>query len=231
MRVAAVSFDADDTLWDFTAVMRRALTITLRQLRQWYPGPATEALTIDDMITIRESVASQRNNDWSGLEDIRRAAFAETLRELGEGPSRADDLNELYLHHRFEDTELYPDVLPCLDSLDPDLPVGLLSNGNSYPERCGLSERLAFVVFAQDHGVAKPDPHLFRIAAQQAGCRLEHLVHVGDGESDIDGAKRAGCRSVLIHRTESLPSYAKFADAIVSDLRALPKLIRALDTS
>lgn len=60
MRVAAVSFDADDTLWDFTAVMRRALTVTLRQLRQWYPGPATEGLTIDDMITTRESVASKR---------------------------------------------------------------------------------------------------------------------------------------------------------------------------
>lgn len=80
------------------------------------------------------------------------------------------------------------------------------ASGNSYPQRCGLAERLSFVVFAQDHGVAKPDRRLFAIAARQAGCSLAHLVHVGDSKSDIVGARRAGWMSVLINRSDELPT-------------------------
>ena len=40
----------------------------------------------------------------------------------------------------------------------------------SEAERCGLDGRFSFVVFAQDHRVAKPDPRLFHIAAEAAGC-------------------------------------------------------------
>lgn len=224
MHVRAVSFDADGTLWDFAAVMRHALGIVLDQLRTWYPGPALDALTIEEMIRIRDDVAEARSGDWSKLEDIRHEALVATLSHVGADTSRAGELNDLYLRHRFEDVELFSDVLPCLDAVASQFPVGLLSNGNSYPERCGLAERLAFVVFAQDHRVAKPDPRLFHVAAEQAGCAIEHLVHVGDGEADVVGARRAGCTSVLIARRDP-PAYAELADHVIADLRELPMLL------
>lgn len=112
--VRAVSFDGDGTLWDFNAVLRHALAAVLAELRFPHPGPATDTLTVDQMITIRTRVARAHTGDWSQLEDIRRAAFAATLDHIGspEGTT-ADDLNQLYLQHRFADTSLFPDVVPC----------------------------------------------------------------------------------------------------------------------
>jgi putative hydrolase of the HAD superfamily len=65
-----------------------------------------------------------------------------------------------------ENIELHSDVLPALNSLGTRYILGLVSNGNTHPERCGLQDRLKFVVFAQDVGVEKPDPALFRVACE-----------------------------------------------------------------
>jgi len=61
------------------------------------------------------------------------------------------------LKHRFEDIQLYPDVLPAFGSATAT-PLGLVSNGNSYPGRCGLDGQFAFVVFAHEVGLEKTSP-------------------------------------------------------------------------
>lgn len=123
MTVRAVSFDGDDTLWDFDIVLRHALDVVLEELRRRHPGPATAALTVDKMISIRDQVARDHTGDWSRLEDIRRAAFAAMLEHVGSpDDTSADDLNQLYLRHRFTDTDLFPDVLPCLSVFIKTIP-------------------------------------------------------------------------------------------------------------
>lgn len=228
MKVEAVSFDGDGTLWDFDAVMRHALRVVLEEIRGRWPGPDSDALTVAEMIAIRDA-AAQHQGDWSRLEEIRQQAFAATLERVDGADRRlAGELNALYLRHRFEDIALFPDVLGCLDAVAGTYRLGLVSNGNSYPERCGLDGRFSFTVFAQDHGVAKPDPHLFEVAATQAGCAPSSLVHVGDGEADVLGAKRAGCRAVLINRQPDRPDYAEQADDVIADLRDLTDVLTAL---
>ena len=229
VRVSAISFDADGTLWDFDAVMRRTLRVVLDELVRRWPGPDTAALTVDEMIAIRNTVAARNDHDWSRLEEIRREAFAVTLQQIHVADvDAADELNELYLRHRFEDIELFDDVIECLDQLDGRYPIGLLSNGNSYPDRCGLDGRFAFTVFAHDHGIAKPDPRLFHIAAAEAGCPINELIHVGDGQADIEGAVAAGCRSVLIDRANQRLPHAAQANHVITDLRQLPGGLHSL---
>lgn len=163
------------------------------------------------------------------LEDIRREAFVATLKQIdGADLAAAGEITERYVHRRFEDIELFEDVHDCLDALEGHFPVGLLSNGNSYPDRCGLGGRFEFTVFAHDHGAAKPDPRLFRIAAEAAGCSLDELVHVGDGQADIDGAAAAGCRCVLVDRAGRRPAYASRADRVIDDLRQLSEALKEL---
>jgi putative hydrolase of the HAD superfamily len=201
-RITTISFDGDGTLWDFEKVMRRSLSIALRELRRRVPGRASADLTVDRMIEIRNVVAAELRGKTVNLEDIRLWAFRRTLRSIGcVDDDLAKDLNALYLRHRFEDIELYPDVIETLDSLRSRFTIGLLSNGNGYPERCGLPDRFRFVVFSQDVGVEKPHPEIFAAGCRKAGCCPEELMHVGDSlDTDVSGANASGAVSVWLNR-------------------------------
>ncbi len=201
-QIKAISFDGDMTLWDFEKVMRHSLSLVLAELRRQVPGQASSDLTVDRMIDIRSWVAADLKGEVVNLEEIRLHAFKRTLELIGcADDTLAAHLNALYLKHRFEDVELYSDVIPTLDALGPDFFLGLLSNGNGYPERCGLPDRFRFVVFSQDVGVEKPDARMFLEACDQAGCGPSELMHIGDSlESDVAGANGVGSVSVWLNR-------------------------------
>lgn len=201
-QIKVISFDGDMTLWDFETVMRHSLSFALEELRRCIPNEASSNLTIDKMVEIRNSVAAELSGKVFNLEEIRFHAFKRTVESVG----RTDDtlaarLNDLYLKHRFEDIELYPDVIPILDILRSNFSIGLLSNGNGYPERCGLPDRFNFVVFSQDVGVDKPDAVMFLAACRYADCDPCELMHIGNSlESDVAGANGVGAVSVWLNR-------------------------------
>ena len=223
-RIKAVSLDGDMTLWDFLEAMRHSLGLALDELRCRVPGEASAALTVDRMIDIRNSVAAQLKGKVANLEQVRLCAFRRTLESVGcASEALAADLNALYLKHRFEDIELYPDVIPALDALRAMVPVGLLSNGNGYPDRCGLPDRFSFVVFSQDVGVDKPDARMFHAAANQAGCAPCELMHVGDSlESDVAGANAVGAVSVWLNRNATPNDSGVVPDHEIRSLAELP---------
>jgi putative hydrolase of the HAD superfamily len=215
LQISAISFDGDMTLWDFEQVMRHSLKHTLAVLQRQRPTPRVLKLTIEEMIAIRDQFAEEVKGAVWNLEEIRRRAFERTLEHVGcPDKELAAHLNQIYLKHRFEDIELYPDVVPTFDILAPHFKLGLLSNGNTYPERCGLDGSFAFVVFSQDVQVVKPDPRIFHITAQRAGCELTEMLHVGDSlKNDVVGARNAGVPCVWLNRegvpndTETQPDY------------------------
>ncbi len=215
------------TLWDFQKVMRHSLKHTLSELRRQVPKQAAEDLTVDEMIAIRDRVAEEvRGKIWN-LEEIRQLAFERTLERIGRrDETLAVHLNRLYRKHRYADLELYEDVIPTFDILASRFRIGLLYNCNSYPDRCGLKDRFAFVIFSQDVGVEKPDKRIFEIAAQRAGCQLNQLLHVGDSlESDVAGANRAGVRSVWLNREGRGNATGIKADYEVASLTEIPAIL------
>ena len=136
--IKAISFDGDMTLWDFQKVMRHSLSIVLAELRRRIPGRSTGDLTVDKMIEIRNSVAAELKGKVANLEEIRFRAFECTVEFVGAADEvLAPDLNALYLQHRFEDIELYADVIPCLDALRRNFSIGLCRRGL----RCGRGGR------------------------------------------------------------------------------------------
>jgi 2-haloalkanoic acid dehalogenase type II len=212
--IKAISFDADGTLWDFQLVMRHSLGKVMEELEHLDPQAAA-ALDIDRMIITRNMVAEELKGKTTSLEDIRFQAFKRTLEEINRpNNDLARHLNDVYLRHRFEDTEPYEDVLPTLQTLRERYRLGLLSNGNSYPERCGFEGVFDSVVFSQTHCVEKPDPAIFRIALRELDCSETELLHVGDSlENDVEGAHSAGIRCAWLNRnqiqneTDTLPEY------------------------
>src|SRR5262249_22018219 len=66
----------------------------------------------------------------------------------------------------------------------------------------GLARFFKSIVISGEVGVKKPDPGIFRIALEQTGLQADEVVYVGDTQEDVDGAKAAGIRPILIARPE-----------------------------
>ena len=207
--------------------MRHSLKHTLAELQRQRPTPRVLKLTIDEMIAIRDQFAEEAKGELWNLEEIRLGAFERTLEYVGcPDKELAAHLNAIYRKHRFEDIELYPDVIPTFDVLAPQFKLGLLSNGNTYPERCGLEGHFAFVVFSQDVQIEKPDRRIFEITAQRAGCEPVQMLHVGDSlENDVAGARNAGAHSVWLNR-EGVPNDTEIRpDYEVTSLTEIPAIL------
>jgi putative hydrolase of the HAD superfamily len=198
--ITTLSFDVDGTLVDFDKVMHESLQITLDELAKSAPDAAAY-LDIPTMIEIRNKVSEELKHSAT-IEEIRLEAFKRTLAIAGKPDDKlASHLTELYMKHRYGDIEIFPDVLPAVYSLKDKYTLGVITNGNSYPEKCGLDGIFYFGVFSQEHGVEKPDLKLFRVGLEKAGCSPDRFLHVGDSLSnDIEPANRMGIRCVWLNR-------------------------------
>lgn len=100
----------------------------------------------------------------------------------------------------------YPDAEPALRALsEAGVPRIVVSNWDrSLPEvleRCGLAPLLDGSFSSAQAGAPKPDPAIFRLALEAAGCEPADALHVGDSpEEDLRGAAAAGVRALLIAR-------------------------------
>jgi FMN phosphatase YigB (HAD superfamily) len=83
--------------------------------------------------------------------------------------------------------------LVCVSNWDYTLPRVLA--------RCGLGEALDGVVTSAEAAARKPDPAIFERGLWLAGAAPAEAVHVGDSYAeDVDGARAAGIRALLIRR-------------------------------
>jgi len=62
----------------------------------------------------------------------------------------------------------------------------------------GFDSSVEEYVFSDELPWTKPSPEIFREALRRLGVRPERTVHVGDGWSDIEGARRAGLRAGVL---------------------------------
>jgi putative hydrolase of the HAD superfamily len=105
----------------------------------------------------------------------------------------------------------YPDVVPALRRLRAGgVKLVIASNWDcslaDWLARLGLLELVDGVVTSADVGAAKPDPALFRRALEMAGVPPAEAVHVGDSpENDVEGARAAGLRALLLVRQGEPP--------------------------
>jgi putative hydrolase of the HAD superfamily len=142
---------------------------------------------------------SHEGRDAESLADLRRRCAAIVSSELG----REVTPDQLMAAIRFR---AYPDVPPALAELrELGLHLVCVSNWDcSLPDvlaRAGLAEHLDGVVTSAVVGARKPDPAIFAAALKVAGCDPGEALHVGDTrDEDIEGARAAGIRALLIRR-------------------------------
>jgi len=142
---------------------------------------------------------AHEGRDGASLADLRERCAALVSEQLG----LEIGVDELVEAIRFG---AYPDAVPALSELrESGLATIAVSNWDcslpSVLERCGLGELLDGAVSSAVAGARKPDPAIFEPALQLAGCGRDEVLHVGDTrEEDVEGARAAGIRPLLIDR-------------------------------
>lgn len=134
-------------------------------------------------------------------------------------------VRKLHLMFHIAYAELYPDAVDALkraknlcgktglvSDADNDMAYGILY-------KLKLLQYLDTVVTSEEIGINKPDPKLFLIATERLGVRPENTAMIGDSWKDVEGAKNAGMKAVLVlRRREVLKNLRVKPDSIAENL-------------
>jgi HAD superfamily hydrolase (TIGR01509 family) len=127
--------------------------------------------------------------------------------------------------------ELYGDVPAVLRELaSAGIRLGLISNSHrclaSFQSHFELQGLIAATVSSSEHGLMKPHPSIFAAALRLVDVPAADAVMVGDSvRQDVDGARGAGMRAVLLHRgSRPHPRERELAASGVPVIRSLVEL-------
>ncbi|WP_311202722.1 HAD family hydrolase [Actinophytocola gossypii] len=220
--INAICLDIDDTLVDFTATARQALSHMIGRDDMWLKWQRTTD----------EHVAKVVAGDLA-YEDMHRARTKAFMADLG---ALLDDELVALLERRRSTRlrtswRLFEDAVPCLDWLRAaGLKLAAVTNASGAHqrtklERLGISRFFDTVLIAGELGAAKPDPVIFHTACALMGVPPEETLHVGDLlEADAVGARDAGLHGVWLNRSVDDARPATGIDMIES-LADLPELL------
>jgi putative hydrolase of the HAD superfamily len=226
-RVRAVFFDAGETLLapepSFSRRIHRVVTDQ---------GEVVEeaAVTAAFAAVLRRVVWPNTWGDEAGQRAFWTGFYQDVLTEMGSRGDHAHLASALY--ESFTDPasyKLFPDTLPVLDDLARrGLTLGVVSNWEPWLGEVlrlqGIHDRFATVAISGVLGVSKPDPAIFHAALEGAGVAAPETVFVGDSPSaDVEGARAAGLRPVLLDR------HGRFPDGATPDAAPVPRITTLSD--
>lgn len=217
MRILAVSFDLDDTLWPIAPVIDSADRALDDWLHACHPAVA-RAWPIPALRALRERVAQehpQLSHDYTAQ---RMLTLERAFAHCGIGDAHVADAFEVYFDARNRVT-CFEDALPTLCALAARLPLASISNGNADLNRIGLREHFRACVSARECGVSKPDVAIFHVACSALELEPAVILHVGDDPLlDVAGAHAAGMRTAWLNRSGKAWPVEAVPDGVRPDL-------------
>jgi FMN hydrolase / 5-amino-6-(5-phospho-D-ribitylamino)uracil phosphatase len=225
-QIRAITIDLDDTLWEIAPVIRRAEAELWGWLGRNCPA-VCERFTADAALAVREQVIEQHGERAHDFRFLRRMALTHMLETCGYSAAFIDQAFEVFDLHRNR-VELFPDVVPALESLSKRLPIVAVTNGNANLQTIGIRHLFSDVVSAAEVGAAKPAPRIFEEAVRRAGASPVETLHVGDHpQCDIAGAQAAGLATAWMNRTGGAwPRHLPAPDAIVTTVSELQAILQ-----
>jgi phosphoglycolate phosphatase len=151
---------------------------------------------------------------------------------------RVDEVLPLYLEaygrRMLDTTAFYPGVLEALDALQ-NRTLCVLTNkpgdlSRALLEGLGASRRFARIWGGGDVPSKKPDPEGLRLLMGELGARPEETAMVGDSAVDVATGRAAHVFTVgVTFGLDPRGVVAARPDAVLDDLRDLPRLLRQRD--
>jgi 2-haloalkanoic acid dehalogenase type II len=227
-RIRAITLDLDDTLWEIGPVIVRAEDLLWQHLTEHCPRIPGN-FSAEDLHQMRLSVVAEFPHHGHDFRFLRKKVLEYLAREAGYSIDIVEPAYAVFDRAR-NDIDLFPDVLPHLQTLAENFALVALTNGNANLKTIGIEHLFHDVVTASDVGVAKPDKDIFEIAVSRSGFSAAETLHVGDHpEIDVDGARQAGLRTAWMNRSDAgWPVHLPRPDAIVS---TVTDLLSVLETA
>jgi HAD superfamily hydrolase (TIGR01509 family) len=193
--VGAVTFDLDETLVFYRRTPGEVL------------ADAFEAVGVEPLFPVEAYY--DRFEEFAGRTDtigeLRRECFAALADEQGYDPETGAAVAAAYADARDHGNVRWrAGAERLVDALDDcGVPYAVVTNGPPDAQRqkldaVGLTDRIVTAVFAGYDCPAKPDPEPFDRALSALDADPAETVHVGDGESDVRGARAAGLHPVHV---------------------------------
>lgn len=228
-RIQLLTFDLDDTLWEFAPVLVRAEQITYAWLQQHAPA-LTARFSVEALRTRRFELARRQPELAHRISSLRLISLREALQAAGLDDNSAEQLSrsafDVFLEARhgvafFDGTER------VLTELGRDYRLGAITNGNVEVARLGLDRHFAVAINAERLARAKPHPEPFLAALEQAGCGAAASIHIGDHiDHDIRGAQAVGMHTIWMNRTGEPWPEGPPPSAEIRHLTELPAAVR-----
>ncbi len=230
--IKLITFDLDDTLWDVKPALLKAEAAQWQWLAQHFPSLTLSASdpTLNER---RRNLINQQPELGHNISGLRQTFITQLLIDNGVGQKEAKAAGAAafaaFMAHR-NDVELFEAAVPVLQELSNKYLIGALTNGNADIYRTPLAPYFDFAFNAEDVGASKPNPEIFHHALAHTNTSPEQLIHVGDShQHDIMGAKNAGVLAIWFDRNGSANIKSDAADATITCLTQLPKIIIALE--
>lgn len=223
--IRTITFDLDDTFWEIHPVIKRAERHLYAWLGENYPR-ITKMYELADIREIREQVINEMPGRAHDLTFLRQVVLEQIGTAAGYGTDFVDDAFDVFDEIR-NDVDIFPEVIPALESLQQHFVLIAVTNGNANLEKIGIRHLFHDVVTAVSAGAAKPARKIFDAAVQAGGAHAAQTLHVGDHpEFDVNGARDAGLKTVWVNRGgEQWPGESQVPDIEVAHVGELPSLL------
>ncbi len=231
--IRGILFDIDGTLIDH----QHAQAVALEEFHTLHGG-ADALADLESFIATWERASTYYYTEYINgaitFDELRalRTQYIFGIHGISLDMMEAYGLYKEYEHLYERQWQLYPDVMPCLESLGGYL-LGTITNGGSGQQRrklstTGIESFFPVQAISEDIGAAKPSERIFKHAVGGMGLPPEEIAIVGDDyNADIKGGIAAGLKAVHVVRSPSLLHMGLHAS--VSSLSSLHEALSLLE--
>lgn len=226
MKYKILIFDADGTLFDFTAAEEQAFKEMLKEMDLTFHKKLFETY-----LQANKEVWLELEKGLITQEELKYKRFL-GFKELSAIKKDAKEMAISYMNHLADASILYPKAKEFIQELAKDYTITILTNGlrevqDKRIRQSILSPYLTDVVISDEEGIAKPDPRIIDLAL----ARINHqeksdVMIIGDSlTSDIQGGQNASITTVWLNKENIVNTTKITPDYEISTLEELKNIL------
>ncbi len=227
MTLKLITLDLDDTLWPVDATLKAAEGVFYRFLSEQEPA-LFENISPEDLRNHRLKVFEKDPRFKHNVSLWRRESLKQFLTSHKLSAKRVDELAAqafaVFLEAR-QQVSLFEGAETVLAELASRYSLIALTNGNADIRKMAVGRFFNAAIRAEDIGVSKPAPDMFKRALAIANCRPQECLHIGDDPHyDIAPAQALGMHALRAAITGKFP----VDENSFSHWQQVPRLITAI---